>query len=199
MKGRVAMNPIRRFSHFFFVSMILVGSLATTSYAAGDWVVRGLTTLAKHLGPTGQAIVCVLLVLLVVAGMAYTWKKRRELKTKAALFQTFRQSPPADRQQAVRDLVQCFLMGPVAFTDAQADHNAAVLESLCQYVNNKDKKTLQNYIAKFRQRPAKFGMLESADMEKWIGSLRTSRDDVSSNDHQVTRPLESPLWPNSGH
>lgn len=193
------MNPIRWFSHFFFISLILGGSLATTSYAAGDWVVRSLTTFAKHLGPTGQTIVCVLLVLLVVAAVTYTWKKRRELKTKVALLQSFRQCPPAGRQQAVRDLVQCFLMGPVAFTDAQAAHNAAVLESLCRYVDKKDKKTLQDYIAKFRRRPAKFGMLESADMEKWIGALPTSVGAVSPNAPQAPRPLESPLWPNSGH
>jgi hypothetical protein len=175
------MVPIRRFSQCFFVSLILVGSLATTSYASDSshWILHGLTTLAKHLGPTGQAIIGVVVVLLVIGGIAYSLKKKRELKTKLALFQNFRQSPPTDRQQAVRDLVRCFLMGPVEFTNDQADHNAAVLESLCTYVGDEHKTTLQTYIAKFRARPAKFGMMESIDMEKWVGSLTASTDTAS--------------------
>jgi len=188
------MDPIRRFSQFFFVSLVLVGSLATSSYAAGDWVLKGLTRVAHHLGPTGQVIVCVLVVLLIIGGIAYHLKKKWELRTKLALLRSFRQSPPADPQQAVRDLVRCFLMGPVEFTDVQADHNAAVLESLCRYVSNSDKTTLQDYIAKFRQRPAKFGLLESADMEKWIGALPLSIDTKPASS-QAASPMESPLWP----
>ena len=132
---------------------------------------RTLRRISELLGPTGSAIVLILFVLLVIAGVIYSLKKKNQLKGKLVLFQEFIESPPGDRKQAVNDLVQCFLMGPVNFTDEQADHNAAVLETLCKYISAENQSTLQTYVQMFRTRPAKFGMMESMDMEKLISSL----------------------------
>lgn len=132
---------------------------------------RLLRGIYKTLGPTGSLIVLAVFVALLIVGLVLKARTGKKFVQKKNALQAFKSAPPNARDEAVRQLVACFLMGPTDFTPEQAAHNAEVLGFLSERVDEETKAKLKQFKDKFNQSPAKFGIMESNDMEKYIAGL----------------------------
>ena len=130
---------------------------------------RTLRAIYEILGPTGSLIALGIFGVLGVAGLILQAKRGKRFEQKQELLKQW--EAEKNGNDSLKTLVECFFMGPVEFKEEQAQHNAKVLGLLTDLVADDNKERLVGYRKKFEQRPAKFGIIESNDMESFIESL----------------------------
>ena len=148
---------------------VMFAGLPLTSHAGTGS--RGIHRLAEAIGSTGFLIIITVVIVLVIVGVVMSGSSKKKFTQKQTALHGLKTSPPPQKQDAIRQLAQCFFMGPNEFTGEQAAHNIEVLDLLCQQVEGDGRQKLQQYREKFAISPVKFGLLESCEMEKHIESL----------------------------